>query len=624
MSKKKIFVVEDESIVSLEIQNRLKVLGYEVAGHAASGDEAITKITQVKPDLVLMDIRIKGDIDGIETASRIKKILDIPIIFLTAYADETTLQRAKITDPFGYIIKPFEERELSINIEIALYKDHTQKLLREKDKWLSTILKSIGDGVIATDQYGIIQFINPIAERLTGYSKAEAVGKNLSDIYKVRSEETKEIVLNPYQEVLAKGEIIGLANHTELIQKSGVTLPIMDSGSPIKDPTGKIIGVVVVFQDMSYYKSVEDQIKLHTTALNAAHNSIVITDKEGLPVWVNKSMERLTGYKSSDIYNQNLRILQSGHHDKAFYENLWNTISGGKVWRGEIINKKKNGEFYYEEMTITPMKNYNGEIVNYIAIKDDISDRKKNEIELKKAKEDAEKSDQLKSEFLAQMSHEIRTPINIISNFMQIYEDELTDKLTPELKGSIASVKSQSLRIISTIDSILNMAQLNTGTFVPKLQNVNLFEDVIKPSMEQWTILAKEKDLEFKIIGGFENLYLEGDAYCLNKALDHIVDNAIKYTNEGEVEIHCDTEDETIVLSVYDTGIGISADYLPHIFEPFTQEQQGYNRQYEGNGLGMALVKQYCHVNNASIKIDSQKGKGTIVKISIPLLKKGG
>ncbi|MDP2362393.1 MAG: response regulator, partial [Ignavibacteria bacterium] len=284
MNKKKIFVVEDESIVSLEIQSRLKSLGYTVSGSAASGAEAIRKVLDLKPDLILMDIKIKGDLDGIETAAEIRKQAEIPVIFLTAFADETTIQRAKITDPFGYIIKPFEERELHTNIEIALYKDQTQKLLREKDKWLSTVLTSVGDGIIATDETGIIRFMNPMAERLTRYSSSESIGKNLSEIYNVRSEETGETVLNPYQEVLEKGEVIGLANHTELIQKSGEALQIMDSGSPIKDDSGKIVGVVVVFQDMTYYRSTEEFLRLQTSALDAAYNGIIITDNEGLPV----------------------------------------------------------------------------------------------------------------------------------------------------------------------------------------------------------------------------------------------------------------------------------------------------------------------------------------------------
>ena len=281
MEKKKIFVVEDESIVSLEIQSRLKSLGYAISGAAASGDEAIRKVIDLKPDLILMDIRIKGEIDGIETAAEIKKIYDIPIIFLTAYADPVTIQRAKIADPFGYIIKPFEERELNISIEIALYKDHTQKLIREKDKWLSAILRSVGDAVIATDTLGKIKFINQVAERLTGYTKEEAINKELCSIFKIRSEATKEYVTNPVQKVMQTGDIVGLANHTELISKDGSVYPIADSGSPIRNENGNITGVVVVFQDLSYYKKTEELINIQTTALNSAYNGIVITDFAG-------------------------------------------------------------------------------------------------------------------------------------------------------------------------------------------------------------------------------------------------------------------------------------------------------------------------------------------------------
>lgn len=624
MNKKKIFVVEDESIVSLEIQTRLKALGYEVAGSAASGAEAIRKIFDAKPDLILMDIRIKGDIDGIETAAEVRKHLEIPVIFLTAYADETTLQRAKITDPFGYIIKPFEERELNINIEIALYKDLTQKLLREKDKWLSTILKSIGDAVIATDQNGKVRFINKAAEDLTGYLETEALGNDLNSIFKVRSEMTKEVVKNPFQKVMQTGEVVGLANHTELISKEGTVYPIADSGSPIRDNYGNIVGVVIVFQDLSYYKKTEEQIKLQTSALNSAYNGVVITDEIGKIIWTNDAMERLTGYSADDLLFNDIKILRSEAQDRKIYKEMWNTISKGQVWQGEIINRKKTGEDYFEEMTITPLTDENNKIINYIAIKDDISERKRKEVELKKAREDAERSDRLKSEFLAQMSHEIRTPINIISNFMQIYEDELQNKLSPELKNSLSAVKIESHRIISTIDSIINMAQLKAGTFNRKLQELNLYNDVLKPSEEQWKFFANEKNIELIICGDLRNNFIKGDVYSLGQTFDHIVDNALKYTDEGTVKLELKSEEENVIVTISDTGCGIADEYLPNIFDPFTQEDQGYNRKYEGNGLGMALVKQYCFLNNASITIKSEKEVGTIVKVSIPILKKGG
>ena len=624
MEKKKIFIVEDESIVSLEIQSRVKHLGYSVSGTAAYGDEAIRKVIDLKPDLILMDIRIKGELDGIETAAEIKKIYEVPIIFLTAYADPVTIQRAKITDPFGYIIKPFEERELHISIEIALYKDHTQKLIREKDKWLTTILRSVGDAVIATDTFGKIKFINNVAERLTGFTKEEAINKELSSIFKIRSEATKEYAQNAVQKVMQTGEVVGLANHTELVSRNGIVYPIADSGSPIRDENGNITGVVVVFQDLSYYKKTEELINIQTTALNSAYNGIVITDAAGKIIYVNDSMFRITGYAREDLMHKNVNIFKSNLHPEEFFIEMWKNISSGQTWKGEIQNRRKNGDPYYEDMSVTPLKNEHGEIVNYISVKEDISDRKKSEIEIIKAKDEAQRSDRLKSEFLAQMSHEIRTPINIISNFMQIYEDELQEKLSSELKKSISAVKTESHRIISTIDSIVNMAQLKAGTFTPKLQKLNLYEDVIKQYLEQWIQLAEDKKVELLISGELENVFIQGDAYSLSQAINHIIDNAFKYTEKGKVQLDCKTEIENVIITISDTGTGISPDYLPLIFEPFSQEYQGYNRKYEGNGLGMALVKQYCSVNNSSITISSEKWVGTIVKVSLPILKKGG
>ena len=482
----------------------------------------------------------------------------------------------------------------------------------------------MGDAVIATDTFGKIKFINNVAERLTGFTKEEAINKELSSIFKIRSEATKEYAQNAVQKVMQTGEVVGLANHTELVSRNGIVYPIADSGSPIRDENGNITGVVVVFQDLSYYKKTEELINIQTTALNSAYNGIVITDAAGKIIYVNDSMFRITGYAREDLMHKNVNIFKSNLHPEEFFIEMWKNISSGQTWKGEIQNRRKNGDPYYEDMSVTPLKNEHGEIVNYISVKEDISDRKKSEIEIIKAKDEAQRSDRLKSEFLAQMSHEIRTPINIISNFMQIYEDELQEKLSSELKKSISAVKTESHRIISTIDSIVNMAQLKAGTFTPKLQKLNLYEDVIKQYLEQWIQLAEDKKVELLISGELENVFIQGDAYSLSQAINHIIDNAFKYTEKGKVQLDCKTEIENVIITISDTGTGISPDYLPLIFEPFSQEYQGYNRKYEGNGLGMALVKQYCSVNNSSITISSEKWVGTIVKVSLPILKKGG
>jgi len=190
MSKTKILIVEDEGIVARDIRNMLFGLGYEVTAVANNAKSAIQKAQETTPDLVLMDVMLQGEPTGVEAAKQIFTQYSIPIVFLTAYTDSKTVQQAKKTEPFGYIIKPFEEREIQTTIEIALYKYKMQMELKERERWLSTILKSIGDGVIATTQDGMITFMNPMAETLTGWKQDEALNKPLSNVFKVMNEKS--------------------------------------------------------------------------------------------------------------------------------------------------------------------------------------------------------------------------------------------------------------------------------------------------------------------------------------------------------------------------------------------------------------------------------------------------
>lgn len=260
MAKAQILVVEDEGIIAQDIQNTLKKLGYAVPAIAYSGKEGIEKAQEIQPDLVLMDIVLGGGIDGIEAAEQIRRRFHIPVVYLTAYADEKTLERAKITEPFGYILKPFEEKELYITIEMALYKHEMERRLKESQQWLTTTLKSIGDAVIATDINGCVIFMNPIAESLTGWTQKEASGKHLKKVFNIINEKTGKQVDDPVTRVLREGIVVGLANHTILISKDGTRRSIDDSGAPIKDENGKIIGVVLVFRDVSEKRRIEQEL----------------------------------------------------------------------------------------------------------------------------------------------------------------------------------------------------------------------------------------------------------------------------------------------------------------------------------------------------------------------------
>lgn len=261
MAKASIFIVEDESIVALDLKYSLESLGYSVCGIAASADDGISRILETKPQLVLMDIGLEGVTDGITAAAEIKSKLDIPIIYLTANSDEGTLNRAKVTDPFGYVLKPFDERELQTTIEMALYKYEAESKIKANERWFSTTLKSIGDAVITTDLSGKITFMNVVAEELTGFTHDEALGKPLEDVFHIFNENTLEKMEHPAAKVIREGTIVGLANHTVLKAKNGSEIPIDNNASPIKDEKGLTTGVVLVFRDIKERKIAENKLR---------------------------------------------------------------------------------------------------------------------------------------------------------------------------------------------------------------------------------------------------------------------------------------------------------------------------------------------------------------------------
>ena len=487
----------------------------------------------------------------------------------------------------------------------------------------------------------------------------------------------------------------------------------------------------------------KEQLLLQSSALNAAANGITITDRKGKIMWANDAFCNLTKFDRHEIIGNSHSLIKSGLHGDNFYKNLWNTIESGNVWRGEVQNKRKDGQLYHEEMTITPVK-LNNEITNFVAIKHDISIRKNNELEIarreqkyrslfenshnailvsdfkgnilemnnaakdlvgiinekitelnslqfiidssnfsdflitlkrngfikdfaaqikkrdgliidclinatihtsesgesdvfqaiiwdvtdaKLAKEilenaltEAEKANRLKSEFLATMSHEIRTPINIILSYLSLINTDIMDKVDEDLQGLFPSMENAGNRIIRTIDLLLNVAELNAGTYECKYKEINLIERVLENIYFNYKREAKSKGLEFHLLKQTDECIINGDEYTITEIFKNLVDNAIKYTSKGAVEIIVRKNLKNLTeVEIKDTGIGIEKSYLPELFEPFTQEESGYSRKYEGNGLGLALVKKYTKLNNAEIQIISKKGMGTSFVITFNL-----
>jgi PAS domain S-box-containing protein len=240
-ARPRILVVEDEAVVALDVKARLQGLGYEVIGPSSTGEEALAKAAEARPDLVLMDIKLRGDLDGIEAARLLRDRLDIPVVYLTAYADPATLERAKLAEPLGFVLKPFAERELHAVVEMALYKRRMESRLRESRSRLDAMLRGISDGVLAVNAKGNVTFANPAAERMTGFASAEMLDRPLRELVVLLGEERRE----PRDPLGSDG-----AGDALLVGRSGAERPVSVSVSPLEEG-GRDKGNVLVLSDLT-------------------------------------------------------------------------------------------------------------------------------------------------------------------------------------------------------------------------------------------------------------------------------------------------------------------------------------------------------------------------------------
>ncbi len=259
MKKARILVVEDDPIISMDIQNTLRTLGHVLAGVAVLGEEAFEKASELRPDLVLMDIKLAGHLDGVETAAHIREQLQIPVIFLTAYSEDTTLQRAKATEPYGYLVKPLVERDLRIGIEMALHKHHAERQLVERERWFTDTLTSIGEAVIATDPQGQVRFMNSLAESITGWPRDQAVAQHLDTVLVLSGEAPPAGVGSPFAEAIQDGFAVDWSGSTHVRPREGPRTPIDYAATRIRRENGETVGVVIVFRDISSRKLMEQE-----------------------------------------------------------------------------------------------------------------------------------------------------------------------------------------------------------------------------------------------------------------------------------------------------------------------------------------------------------------------------
>jgi len=453
MPKASILVVEDEGIVAEDIQMSLEDFGYEVPCVVSSGEEAVLKAGEFRPDLILMDVVLQGEMDGIETARRIQAGMGIPVVYLTAYADDEMLKRAKITEPFGYLVKPFRDQDLHSTIEIALYRHQLYAKMKEGREWLAVTLNSIGDAVIATDRQGLVKFMNPVARQLTGWSECEAKGTPLGAVFKTASELGSLLPTDSLAFVMAEGETANLGEQDlVLFSRDGTQRAIEANVSPIREESGAYIGMVLVFRDITERRNSEDRLRLLSEAVRQSSEGIALVDLSGRVTCLNKAFAEMHGYTPEEVIGKDLSIFHTLEQMPALGQAIRQIGATGE-FSGEIWHARVDGSVFPGLMHNSLWRDRNGKRVGMICTLQDITDIKATQRALRASNEALEAYSSSLEAKVKERTQELETSRLELKKY-----SESLEKSNEALKIIIEGIEQQKREIEKKITHNLNLA----------------------------------------------------------------------------------------------------------------------------------------------------------------------
>ena len=406
-----------------------------------------------------------------------------------------------------------------------------------------------------------------------------------------------------------------------LKHKNGNYIWIKSRATVQRDENGKAIRMLGTHRDITEEKKSESELKKLHQALMQSPISVVITDKDGYIEFFNPAFCKVTGWKDQEILGKKPSILKSGFQPASFYEKLWKTISSGNEWQGEFKNKKKNGEYYWELASISPIKNNFGTITHYVKIAENISYLKKIEKDLKKAKQEAEIANNYKNHFLANMSHEIRTPINTIIGFSELIKNENLPAQKRNKYSGIIEENSQSL--LRLIDDIIDVAKIEANELKIKKEACSL-GDLFSELEITYTNFLKGKqkqnlDLIFQIPDEAHHDVIFTDPYRLKQIINNLFLNALMYTDKGNIEVgYTILNENKLRFYVSDTGSGIPSHRLKNIFTRFAQTEETIASDSSGSGLGLSICKDLTNLLGGDINVKSVEGEGSVFFLTLP------
>jgi PAS domain S-box-containing protein len=490
-------------------------------------------------------------------------------------------------------------------------------IFSEKER-LSVTLSSIGDGVIATDTEGKVILMNKAAEVLTGWRQEEAFGQFSLTVFHIINEETRELCRNPFQEVMRTGNVMELENHTVLIAKNGEERIIADSGAPIHDRQGKIIGAVLVFRDITKEKKMLDDLKAAEKewqrTFDAISDILFIQDKDFNIIKVNHAcLEALKLTKDQVVGKKCYEVL---HHTNHPWPNcpFDQTRIDQKVHVEEVDDPTLGATLL---VTTSPIFKEDRSFFGSIHIAKDISVIKKYQHELEKKNKDLEQLDQLKSDFISIVSHELRTPLAITKEGISLVLDEVTGKINPKQKKILKLSKDSMDRLARLINDLLDISKIESGRVQLLRKSADLVK-LVEKVLGNFTLKAREKKLKLTLNTQASEIVLNIDEDRIIQVFVNLIGNALKFTETGSIEVSLDDKGDEVKCVVADTGRGIAKADLPKVFDKFMQFGRTAGGGEKGTGLGLSIAKGLVELHNGKMWVESELGKGTRFCLIVP------
>lgn len=625
-----ILIVEDEAIVALDLKLQLQDLGYQVVGVAGSATEAVAAVRQQRPSLVLMDVRLQGQGDGIEAAEQIQREQPTPLIFLTSHSDAETVKRAARTAPYGYLTKPYQLKELRAGIEVALTKAQLERQLREADQWFASTLQCVADGVVVTDLDGRIRFLNPAAESLTGWPSEDAAGRSVEDVVRLQAagDETAEASSALVRDVIAEGRPRPVAHGRRLQSREGAERVVDNCAGPVRADDGKPLGAVLVLRDASERLLQEAQLRASEerfrSAFDLAPLGMALVSFDGRLLQVNDALCHLLGLPRAQLQGSSqvdLTFEADREHEAQRLHELATGLARVVQFEKRYL-RPAPAEPVWTLVSVSRLGDGPNASCHLYQVHD-LSEQKQaaeNLAELaqeRMRREASELASAHKSEFLSRVSHEMRTPLNAVIGFAQLMRMG-SDALEPQqLRLYVDHIRSAGEHLLGLVTDLLDLNRASQGSLQLDVQPTSVAR-VVEETGNLLEGLAQSHGITLSAAVS-PGLQVLADAQRLRQVLLNLGSNAIKYNRQGgQVQIAAQPGAAgSVTITVQDTGIGMTPQQLERLFQPF--DRLGAERtRVQGTGLGMVICKALVAEMNGTLQVTSEARVGTTVTVTVP------